>query len=51
MTTSYIDCAIAGSANFIVTEDKHFGILKDIDFPKITVLSIDDFIHFLTEEK
>ena len=47
----YIDCAIAGSANFIVTEDKHFGVLKDIDFPKITVLSIDDFIHFLTEEK
>jgi putative PIN family toxin of toxin-antitoxin system len=47
----YADCAIAGSANFIVTEDKHFGVLKAIPFPAITVLSIDGFIHFLTEGK
>ena len=47
----YTDCAIAGSANFIVTEDKHFGVLKAIPFPEITVLSIDEFIHLLTEEK
>ena len=47
----YTDCAIAGSANFIVTEDKHFAILKTIPFPKITVLSIDDFIQLLTGEK
>ena len=44
----YTDCAIAGSANFIVTEDKHFAILKKIAFPKITVLSIDEFVHLIT---
>ena len=47
----YTDCAIAGSANFIITEDKHFRVLKTISFPKITVLSIDNFIQFLTERK
>jgi len=47
----YTDCAIAGSANFIVTEDKHFKVLKNIPFPKITVLSIDEFIDLLTEKK
>jgi len=44
----YADCAIAGSANFIVTEDKHFAVLKKIPFPKIAVLSIDEFVHLLT---
>ena len=47
----YTDCAIAGSANFIVTEDKHFGVLNAIPFPKIAVLSIDEFIHLLAKEK
>ena len=47
----YTDCAIAGSANFIVTEDKHFKVLKNIPFPKITVLSIDELIDLLTEKK
>jgi putative PIN family toxin of toxin-antitoxin system len=47
----YTDCAIAGSANFIVTEDKHFGILKTIPFPKIIVLSIDEFNQLLAEKE
>jgi uncharacterized protein len=47
----YTDCAIAGSANFIVTEDKHFAILKKIAFPKIKVVSIDEFVDLLTTEK
>ena len=47
----YTDCAIVGSANFIITEDKHFAVLKTIPFPKITVLSIDKFIHLLSQEK
>jgi predicted nucleic acid-binding protein len=47
----YTDFAIAGSANFIVSEDKHFGVLKAVPFPKITVLSIDDSIELLTAGK
>ncbi|MBX3238934.1 MAG: putative toxin-antitoxin system toxin component, PIN family [Chitinophagaceae bacterium] len=39
----YSDCAIAGNANYLVTEDRHFDVLKKIDFPKIATLSIGEF--------
>jgi uncharacterized protein len=40
----YVDAVFATNAEFLVSEDKHFRILKDIDFPKITVIVIDDFV-------
>jgi len=43
----YSDCAIAGAALFLVTEDKHFSILKSISFPRISVISIDEFTQLL----
>lgn len=43
----YCDCAIAGKASFLVTEDKHFSILKKIPFPKLTTISIEDFVIML----
>ena len=46
----YVDCAIAGSANFLVSEDRHFRILKEIDFPKMPLLSIDEFVKLLSSE-
>ena len=39
----FVDCAISGNADHLVTEDKDFNILKSIDFPKISVLNILDF--------
>ena len=30
----YCDCAIAGNAKYLVTEDKHFQILKSISIKK-----------------
>ncbi|MBK8564300.1 MAG: putative toxin-antitoxin system toxin component, PIN family [Saprospiraceae bacterium] len=44
----FVDCAVAASADFIVTEDKHFKVLKDIPFPPVTVISMDDFVEMLT---
>jgi uncharacterized protein len=40
----YCDCAIAGQADYIVTEDKHFDVLKNIPFPSLEVISIDEFL-------
>ena len=40
----FVDCAIAANAKFIVTEDHHFNVLKEIDFPSVDVISIDDFL-------
>lgn len=43
----FSDCAVAGNASYIVTEDHHFNVLKNIKFPSITVIGIDDFILIL----
>ena len=39
----FVDCAITAGADYIVTDDAHFSHLKDIPFPKLTVLSLEEF--------
>lgn len=43
----FVDCAIAGNADYLVTADKHFNILKTTPFPKITILTPEDFIKII----
>ena len=43
----FVDCAFAANAKCIVSEDKHFKVLKTIPFPKITVLNAQEFIEVL----
>ena len=43
----FVDCAIKANARFIVSQDHHYDILKTIPFPKVDVISIDDFIKTL----
>lgn len=43
----FVDCAIAANARYIVTEDHHFDILKEIDFPIVDVIGIDEFAQLL----
>ncbi len=43
----FVDCAITANADYIVTEDTHFKILKQIPFPKLTVLTLDEFNDIL----
>ena len=40
----FVDCAICGSAELIVTNDAHFNVLKRINFPVVDVKSIKEFI-------
>lgn len=39
----FVDCAIAGDLKFIVSNDKHFKILKEIKFPTVEVITSDEF--------
>jgi predicted nucleic acid-binding protein len=39
----FVDCAICANARFIVSNDRHFNILEEIDFPKVDVLTIEEF--------
>ena len=41
----FVDCALNGQANFLVTDDKHFNILKNIGFPPIQVIRSKDFLR------
>lgn len=43
----FVDCAIASNADFIVTHDKHFNVLKDIDFPKVQTVNLAQFQQML----
>lgn len=43
----FVDTAIVGSVDFIVTNDKHFNPLKDIDFPKVETITIDNFLEII----
>lgn len=40
----FVDCALNGQANFLVTDDKHFNVLKRIGFPPIEVIRTEDFL-------
>ncbi|MBC8490018.1 MAG: putative toxin-antitoxin system toxin component, PIN family [Bacteroidetes bacterium] len=46
----FIDCAIAGNADFIVSNDHHFNVLRKISFPSISVISINEFLDILKNE-
>lgn len=43
----FVDTAISTNADFIITSDRHYNILKEIPFPKVTVISLDAFMEVL----
>ena len=43
----FVDCAVAANAEYIVTNDNHFNILQKIEWPKIMVMKIKDFVDEL----
>ena len=43
----FVDCAIAANAKFIVTEDSHYNVLQDLDFPKVEVIKLDEIMEVL----
>lgn len=47
----FVDCAVAGNADFIVSDDHHFRVLRQIPFPKVQVITIADFFEMLTGYK
>lgn len=43
----FVDCAFAANATYIVSDDKHFDVLKDIAFPRLLVLKLKEFLGLL----
>jgi len=44
----FVNCALMHGADFIVTNDKGFDELKNIEFPKIPVIDIQKFLKMIT---
>ena len=46
----FVDCALNAGADYLVTNDRHFNVLKSIGFPKINVVNIEIFKHILNSQ-
>ena len=40
----FVDCALNGQAKFLVTDDKHFRVLREIGFPLVKVIRTSKFL-------
>ena len=47
----FVDCAITANARYIVSNDKHYNILKQIPYPTIDVISIKEFAKLIQKNK
>ncbi|NIJ51381.1 putative toxin-antitoxin system toxin component, PIN family [Dyadobacter arcticus] len=45
----FSDCAVAANADSLVTHDGHFNSLKNIMFPKITVIDLSTFENMISD--
>jgi predicted nucleic acid-binding protein len=43
----FSDLAISANANYLITFDKHFDVFKEVEFPKLEVLSPSQFFKVL----
>ncbi len=43
----FVDCAIAANARYIVSNDRHYDVLRTVSFPHIEVLSLIDFTKMI----
>ena len=39
----FVDCAVAADAEYIVTNDSHFNVLRDVDWPKVMIVTLKEF--------
>lgn len=43
----FTDAYISASADFLVTHDSHLNVLKEKRFPKVNIITVDDFLLIL----
>ncbi len=43
----FVDCYIAAGADYLVSNDRHFRVLKPDDFPPVRVISVEEFLKIV----
>lgn len=46
----FVDCAVAGNADYLVSNDKHFNCLKTVEFPQLHLVTMVEFIELLPQD-
>ena len=41
----FVDCAFAAGADYLVSEDSHFNILRTTIFPQLNLVTLDEFMQ------
>ena len=41
----FVDCAFAAGADYLVSEDNHFHVLRNTSYPKINLVTLDEFMQ------
>ena len=41
----FVDCAFAAGADYLVSEDSHFNVLRSLPFPKLNLVTLDEFMQ------
>lgn len=41
----FVDCAFAAGADYLVSEDNHFKVLKNTPFPQLNLVTLDEFLN------
>ena len=39
----FVDIAISSNSTYLVTNDHHFDVLKQLDFPSVNIVSLKEF--------
>ena len=47
----FVDCAIQANARYIVTNDHHYDVLRQINFPVVDVMALNDFLNLQHSEE
>ena len=45
----FVDCAFASGADYLVSENSHFNVLRSIPFPQLNLVTLDEFLRVLVE--
>ena len=40
----FVDCYLAANAEYLITNDTGYNVLKKIDFPKVNLIKLEDFL-------
>lgn len=43
----FVDCAVATNVDYLITNDRHFDVVRTVGFPVITVINLDQFQKLL----